>query len=101
MVILPEFTGFDWDSGNIAKNLEKHDVSIQEAEEMFSVKPLVARLDEKHSNKEIRFQALGKTKAARRLFIAFTFRSNKLRPISVRDMTPNEEQAYEKFERNS
>lgn len=102
MQILPEFEGFDWDKGNIEKNLKKHDVTAQEAEELFAKEPFVVRRDEHHSNQgEERMQALGKTKAGRRLFIAFTLRSNKIRVISVRDMTPQEEQAYEKLEKDS
>lgn len=101
MIMLPDFVGFDWDSGNIDKNLTKHGVTSQEAEEMFVNKPFVLRRDAKHSTNEERFQALGKTKDGRRLFIAFTVRSKKIRAISVRNMTLNEEQAYEKFESNS
>lgn len=101
MIILPEFSGFDWDKGNIDKNLSKHGVTIQEAEEVFSNKPLIVRRDVLHSSKELRFQALGKTKTGRKFFIAFTLRSGKVRAISVRDMTFNEEKAYEKAKGNS
>jgi uncharacterized protein len=102
MQILPEFEGFDWDKGNLEKNLKKHKVTSQEAEELFASDPFLIRRDDYHSNEtEERLQALGKTKAGRKLFIAFTLRNNKVRVISVRDMTPQEEQAYEKLEENS
>jgi uncharacterized protein len=98
MQILPEFEGFDWDKGNFEKNLKKHDVATQEAEELFASEPLMARRDNYHSNEsEERLQALGKTKSGRKLFIAFTLRNNKIRVISIRDMTPQEEQAYERY----
>ncbi len=97
MQILPEFEGFDWDKGNLDKNLKKHNVTTQEAEELFTSTPLVARRDDHHSSTaEERIQALGKTKAGRKLFIAFTLREHKIRVISIRDMTPQEEQAYER-----
>jgi uncharacterized DUF497 family protein len=97
MQILPEFEGFDWDKGNLEKNLKKHNVTSQEAEELFANEPLIARRDDHHSTQsEERTQALGKTKAGRKLFIAFTLRNHKIRVISIRDMTPREEQAYEK-----
>lgn len=98
MEILPDPTAFDWDDGNLHKNITKHDVSWQESEEMFSNKPLVLAHDLKHSNaKERRLFALGKTKANRRLFVVFTIRDNKIRVISARDMTRAEDNAYEDF----
>jgi uncharacterized DUF497 family protein len=97
MRILPEFEGFDWDKGNLDKNLKKHSVTTQEAEELFASTPLVARRDDYHSSAaEERIQALGVTKTGRKLFIAFNLREHKIRVISIRDMTPQEEQAYER-----
>jgi len=102
MQILPEFEGFDWDKGNLEKNFKKHNVTTQEAEELFANEPFVVRRDDYHSNQvEERLQALGKTKAGRKLFIAFTLRDNKIRVIYVREMTFQEEQAYEKLEKHS
>lgn len=102
MQILPEYEGFDWDAGNLEKNFKKHNVTIQEAEELFASEPFSARRVDHHSTtREERLQALGKTKTGRRLFIAFTSRNHKIRVISVRDMTPQEERAYEKLENNS
>jgi len=97
MQILPQFEGFDWDKGSLEKNLKKHRVTTQEAEEILANEPLIARHDDHHSTtNEERIQALGKTKAGRKLFIAFTLREHKIRVISIRDMTPQEEQAYER-----
>ncbi len=102
MQILPEFEGFIWDWADLEKNLIKHKVTAQEAEELFANEPFVIRRDDHHSNQhEVRLQALGKTKAGLKLFTAFTMRDHKLRVISVRDMTPREEQAYARIERTS
>ena len=102
MEILPQPIAFQWDKGNLHKNITKHDVSWQEAEEVFSNKPLVLAHDPEHSNqKEQRLFVLGQTKAKRQLFIAFTIRGNKIRVISARDMTRAEEDAYEDFEEDS
>lgn len=96
MQVFPEFKGFDWDKGNLEKNLKKHKVAPQEAEELFANLPLIARRDDHHSTPaEERIQALGTTKSGRRLFIAFTLRDHKIRVISIRDITPQEERAYE------
>jgi uncharacterized DUF497 family protein len=94
MQILPEFEGFEWDEGNFEKNLKKHNVTTQEAEELFASEPIIARHDDHHSTQgEERIQALSNTKTGRRLFIALTLRNHKIRVISIRDMTPQEEQA--------
>jgi len=101
MNLLPKPISFSWDQGNIDKNLFKHHVTTSEAEEVFSSEPLVARYDAKHGVSEPRFQALGKTKSGRKLFVAFTIRSKQVRVISIRDMTEREVQAYERTEENS
>lgn len=90
-----------WDEGNISKNLKKHKVTAVEAEEMLMSGPFIVT-DLVHSTKEEkRYQALGKTKSNRRLFAAFTIRDQRVRIISVRNMSKREEQNYEKLEANS
>ena len=102
MKILPGPITFEWDQGNIKKNLDKHGVTAQESEELFSNDPFLISEDAKHITKyESRFQALGQTKSKRRLFISFTIRINKIRVISTRDMSRKEEKIYETVEKNS
>ena len=102
MIILREPLIFEWDKGNIIKNCEKHDVTNQEAEELFSNEPFIIAEDIEHSNEqEKRFQALGKTKLGRLLFVSFTIRVEKVGVISVRDMSRKEEVTYESIEKNS
>ena len=59
--LLEKAEGFDWDEANINKNWRKHKVNFKEAEQTFFNKPLLINFDQKHSAKEKRFQALGKT----------------------------------------
>jgi|SRR3990170_6780086 len=87
--------GFDWDAGNIDKIWERHKVSASECEQIFFHEPLVAAPDEKHFDREERFYALGHTDAGRLLFIVFTIRNNRIRPISARDMNRKERKEYE------
>ena len=89
--------GFDWDSGNERKSLEKHGVSRTEAEQLFFNEPLLVLEDQKHSQLEIRFHALGKSDLGRLLHITFTLRDSgrKLRVISARDMHRKEKKVYE------
>ena len=97
--ILEECTGFDWDNYNSYKNWSKHNVSMNECEEMFFNQPLVVVDDIKHSNSERRFYSLGRTDRERKLFIAFTIRKNLIRVISARDMTNIEKRKYKRYEK--
>jgi uncharacterized protein len=94
-VSLPEFEGFDWDDGNIEKNWLSHQVTPQEAEQVFFNRPLVVADDAKHSRSEKRCMVLGQTDENRTLFIAFTLRKKRIRVISARDMNRKERKVYE------
>ena len=86
---------FEWDIGNINKNI-KHKVADKEVEEIFFDKNKVAYKDLLHSNKEKRYILLGKTKTNRLLFVVFTIRKNRIRIISARDLNKKEVSLYEK-----
>jgi uncharacterized DUF497 family protein len=90
------YTGFDWDEGNARKN-EKHGVSKTEVEQVFLNAPLIGAEDPKHSQREPRFHALGRTDLDRRLHVTFTERGKGtlIRPISARDMSRKERAIYE------
>jgi uncharacterized DUF497 family protein len=89
--------GFDWDERKLAKNWEKHRVSASECEQVFFNSPLVAGLDEKHSNREPRYYALGITDAERKLFIVFTVKNKLIRMISARDMSRKERKVFDEL----
>jgi uncharacterized protein len=91
-------SGFDWDDGNAHKNWARHQVSPEEAEDVFFNEPIVVRSDVFHSKVEKRFYALGKTSTGRYLFVAFTIRKTLIRVISVRDMNQKERDLYVKRE---
>ena len=97
MIDLGEISGFDWDAGNFRKSTDKHDVSQAEAEQLFFNTPLLLLPDDKHSQKEARYHALGKTDSARRLHITFTLRrgGKLIRVISARDMHRKERAIYD------
>lgn len=86
---------FEWDQGNVGKNL-KHNVEDQEAEEVFLDERRFIFKDRLHSEDEERFRILGKTKKGRLLFVVFTMRRGKVRVISVRDISRREVYLYEK-----
>ena len=91
-----EIIGFAWDDGNVRKN-EKHQVSPAESEQIFFNEPLLLLADTKHSDRESRFHALGKTDQGRLLHLAFTLREAgaKIRVMSSRDMHRKERVIYE------
>lgn len=97
MTDLTKITGFDWDDGNARKSEEKHEVSMAEAEQVFFNDPLLLLADTKHSQRESRHHALGKTDEGRLLHITFTLRKagEKIRVISARDMHRKERKIYE------
>jgi hypothetical protein len=86
--------GFEWDKGNFDKNWAKHGVTPYECEQIFFNQPLVVAEDQKHSQLENRFFALGKSDADRLLFTVFTIRRHLIRVISTRDMSAKEREAY-------
>ena len=97
MIDFDQIAGFEWDEGNSRKSADKHDVSQAEAESIFFNDPLIVAEDTKHSEKEQRLNALGKTSQNRLLHITFTLRQNGtlIRVISARDMHRKERKAYE------
>jgi hypothetical protein len=87
---------FEWDKGNSEKNLNKHNVSDKEAEEVFDAETKFLFLDELHSLTEKRYMIWGVSKNGRNLTVFFTARGTKIRIISARDMSKKERSEYAK-----
>lgn len=94
MIYFDEINGFDWDGGNIDKNLKKHEIGCREAEEIFLGVDSIHLEDNKHSIKEKRFARIGKNFSDRILIAFFTFRKNKIRIVSVRRANKKEKDLY-------
>ncbi|NEU71429.1 BrnT family toxin [Hassallia byssoidea VB512170] len=96
--MIEDISGYDWDDGNYQK-CQKHGVSIEEIETLFSSKVWIGP-DINHSELEQRFLAIGKSTKGKYIFLAFTIREKKeeifIRPISARYMHEKEVQKYEK-----
>jgi uncharacterized protein len=88
----------DWDGGDRSK-CQKHGVSIAKIEALFVSGPRVAP-DPKHSGDEDRLIAVGRGRAGRPIFVAFTIRTVEgrrlIRPVTARFMHAKELAAYEK-----
>jgi uncharacterized DUF497 family protein len=80
------------------KSVDKHGVTqAAEAEQVFFNEPLLVAEDARHSAREARLHALGRTDAGRRLHVTFTLRRDDtlIRVISARSMHRNERRRYE------
>lgn len=87
---------FEWDKGNSGKN-KKHQVTDEEAEEIFSDLDKAKYPDPKHSDVEPRYVLTGETQKKRQLLVIYTIRNNRIRIISARDLNKKKEKhLYEK-----
>ena len=93
-----DFTGFDWDDGNIDKNRIRHEVECYECEQVFFNKPIVVLPDKNHSSIKKRLSALGITDGGRLMTIIFTIRHSLIWVISARDMNKKERSFYRNYE---
>ena len=92
---VPDTDNFDWDKGNLTKNL-KHAISPGEIESIFwQPSYLFAGKIVEPLHDEWRGFILGRTDTGRLMALIFTRRGEKLRPISCRAMRPNERRLYE------
>ncbi len=87
-------TGFDWDDGNRSKVQARHAVDSGECEQAFFHEPFLVSFDTAHSAEEPRWRALGRTTAARSLFVVLTLRASLIRVLAARPMTRKERVIY-------
>src|SRR5262245_15717694 len=87
---------FDWDSGNLRKSQDKHDVSPDEVESIFELKLAVplGRQTSPHVPEE-RLCVVGPSWEGRMISVVFTIRDGRVRPISARDASRKERKLYE------
>ena len=72
---------FEWDRKKALANQRKHDVSFEEAAEVFADELSSTVVDPDHSQEEQRFVIFGQTHAGRPLVVAFTERNDRIRII--------------------
>ena len=96
MLNLAAILGFEWDAGNLRKSADKHGVSPDEAQQVFDNEPLLLLYDSRHSGREPRYHAYGKTDLNRLLQVSFTIRNagKTIRVISSRPMSRRERARY-------
>ncbi len=86
---------FEWDLEKERKNIRKHEVSFDEASSIFDDPMFITVIDEEHSTDEERYITIGLSNKNRLLLVAHTERDDRIRVISARKATKNEEKFYE------
>lgn len=86
---------FEWDEEKAASNLEKHDVSFQEASTIFMDSLSSTISDPLHSFEEQRFVTIGESADQDILVVVHTQRDTRIRIISAREATRKERRDYE------
>ena len=90
---------FEWHDAKAEANLQAHGVSFDLAKTVFRDPFAVERLDDREDYGEERFVIIGMAQGNVVLFVAYTEREGRMRIISARRATQNEQDDY--FQRNS
>lgn len=86
---------FEWDPLKATSNVQKHNVSFQEAATVFQDALSVTFPDPDHSMGESRYVIIGLSQYGQLLVVAHTERGDRIRIISARRTTQNEQRFYE------
>jgi uncharacterized DUF497 family protein len=86
---------FEWEPEKARANEVKHGVTFAEATEIFADSLSSTVADPDHSEFEERFVIFGMSSTNRCLVASFTERGDRIRIISARTMTRQEQAAYE------
>ena len=87
---------FEWDEDKAVKNIQKHNISFQEAKTVFSDPIAITIYDRINSDKEDRFIDIGRSEQGRLLLVSYTERGPYIRIISCRKAEPAERKQYER-----
>lgn len=86
---------FEWNPDKAELNSEKHNVSFEEAATVFNDPLSVTFPDPDHSVGESRYVIIGVSRFGQLLIVAHTDRGEKIRIISARKATRQEQRFYE------
>jgi uncharacterized protein len=85
---------FEWHNAKAEANFSAHGVSFDLATTVFSDPFAVERLDDREDYGEGRFVMIGRAEGKILLFVAYTEREERIRIISARRATQNEQEDY-------
>ena len=86
---------FEWNPAKAKKNIEKHQVSFNEAATVFGDPMSITFYDPDHSIDENRFITVGLSHLGKLLIVSHTDRTDRIRIISARKATRRERKFYE------
>ena len=86
---------FEWDENKAEINKRKHGVSFDEAQTVFVDNLSLMKADTEHSDIEERLLIIGISNKNRVIVVSYTERCDKIRLISARKATRNEQRQYE------
>lgn len=85
---------FEWDESKAAANLRVHGVSFELAKTVFRNPFAIERLDDREDYGEERFVIVGMAQGSVVLYVAYKEREARIRIISARRATQNEQDDY-------
>jgi hypothetical protein len=85
---------FEWDLEKAAENVKNHEVSFEEARQIFEGRYRWPP-DELHSNEEDRYKAIGFSGRGRMLTVSYCERGPRKRIITAWKASPHEFDAYD------
>jgi uncharacterized DUF497 family protein len=85
---------FEWHDAKAEANMQAHGVSFDLAKTVFKDPLAVERLDDREDYGEERFVIIGMAEGRVVLFVAYTEREERIRIISARRATQNEQDDY-------
>ncbi len=86
---------FEWDPKKATANVQKHDVTFQEAATVFGDPLAITFEDPDHSTEENRYITFGLSLQKRLIVVSHTERGDQTRIISARLMDRKERKIYE------
>jgi uncharacterized protein len=86
---------FEWDRDKARRNVEKHEISFEEAATVFGDPFSLTIEDPSHSEYEVRFVTVGETVRQKLVVVVHTNRGRSVRVISARRATRRERRTYE------
>lgn len=84
---------FEWDDAKAHANLKKHDVSFEVARRVFDDPTSIDKIDDREDYSEDRFIVIGMADG-QLLTVTYTERDDRIRIISARKATRNEQDDY-------
>jgi hypothetical protein len=86
---------FEWDPKKATANIQKHDITFQEAATVFGDPLAITFEDPDHSTEENRYITFGLSLQKRLIVVSHTEREDRTRIISARLMDRKERKIYE------